>query len=380
VRLILRQAAYTIFSFLLLYGIILAITLIVSPDAEHPGELNASLASNTIYMTPPKYAFLRRDILDTPDQKVIMVGASNTEVGLESYEIQPFVPCAKVSNLAIGSANITELRQMIDLVLDVQNESARKTDTFVLGGWFGMFVDTEQLWPGRERHHGDTDIDIERYRYGFYRRTANGPVAVLPPRWLHLEVTLIRPYLALEKLVRWGTASLRSVLKDRPSPLTYAQREARVFSPNEKAAALNYWFQTMGGDRPISKAQVTLLQDTIEHLLQMGEKVVLVDLPIPAWHRDSSPYEPSYMRMVQGPLFAHFAGRPNFAALTMSDLEADQDYSDEVHPKPHLATIWAARLGAVLNPLVCGTRSEVSNTVPGKRMDTAGITMSPSGK
>ena len=109
----------------------------------------------------------------------------------------------------------------------------------------------------------------------------------------------------------------------------------------------------MGGDRTISGAQVALLQDTIERLLRSGEKVVLVDLPIPAWHRDVSPYQPGYVQQVQGPLFDHFKGRPGFASLKMSDLDADTDYSDEVHAKPHLAQVWAGRLAEVLNPLVC---------------------------
>ena len=52
-------------------------------------------------------------------------------------------------------------------------------------------------------------------------------------------------------------------------------------------------------------------------------------------------------------LFAHFANRPGFAALRMPDLDNDADYSDEVHAKPHLARVWAARLAGVLDPLAC---------------------------
>ena len=352
---ILRQAAYTLASFALLYAAVLAITLIVAPDREQPGRLNAWAAANTIYLTSPKYVFLRRDILNVPDRKVIMVGASNTGVGLKPDQVQPGVACAKVSNIAIGSANITEVRQMIDLVLDVQDKAARQNDTFVLAVWFGMFVDTGLLWPGAERHHGDTDIDIERYRYGFYQRTSGGPVAVAPPGWLHAEVTLIKPFLLLEQLARWTTAGLRNVITVRGDDnRTEAEREARLFSASERTEALKHWSKTMGGDQTISQAQVALLHDTIDTLLQSGAKVVLVDLPLPAWHRDASPYQPGYAQMVQGRLFKEFAGRPNFAALTMPDLSADEDYSDEVHPKPSLATVWAARLAAVLGPLVCG--------------------------
>lgn len=350
---ILRQAALTALSFGLLYALMLGITFIVMPDPPRNGTLDAWAAGETLYLTSPKYAFLGRDVLNVADCKVIMVGASNTGLGLKQGQVQALLPCAKVSNLAIGSANITEVRQMIDLVHDVQDPAARRSNLFVIGVWFGMFVDTELLWPGAERQRGDTDLDIERYRYGFYRRTPEGPVAVAPPHWLHAAVTLIRPYLLLEKAARWATAGLRRTLLGRPPGMTDDDRDARLLGDADREEALAHWRLTMGGSRPISQAQVALLQDTIERLLQSGEKVVLVDLPIPAWHRDISPYQPSYVQQVQGPVFDHFAGRPGFATLKMADLAADTDYSDEVHAKPRLARVWAARLGAMLNPLVC---------------------------
>ena len=352
-RYILRQAALTALCFGVIYAAVLALTFVVSPDPPRNGSLDVWTAGDTLYLTSPKYAFLGRDALNVSDRKVIMLGASNTGLGLKQGQVQALVNCAKVSNLAIGSANITEVRQMIDLVHDVQDPAAQQSDTFVIGVWFGMFVDTELLWPGAERQRGDTDLDIERYRYGFYRRTGDGPVPVLPPQWLHAGVVLIRPYLLLERTARWATAGLRDILSVHPPGLTDADREARVLTPPEKEEALDHWRQTMGGNRPISAAQVTLLQDTVERLLQSGEKVVLVDLPIPAWHRDISPYQPSYVQQVQGPLFDHFKGRPGFASLAMPDLDSDTDYSDEVHAKPHLTRIWAARLAEVLKPLVC---------------------------
>ncbi len=350
---ILRQVALTVLSFALLYAVILGLTFVMMPEPPRDGSLDVWTAGDTLYLTSPKYAFLGRDVLNVPDRKVIMVGASNTGLGLKQDQVQALLPCAKVSNLAIGSANITEVRQMIDLVHDVQDPAIRRSNTFVIGVWFGMFVDTELLWPGAERQHGDTDLDIERYRYGFYRRTPGGSVAVVPPGWLHAGVTLIRPYLLLEKAARWATAGTRRALLGRAPEMTDADRDARVFGDADKAEALDHWRKVMGGNRPISQAQVALLQDTIEQVLQSGEKVVLVDLPIPAWHRDVSPYEPGYIQQVHGPVFDHFAGRPGFAFLKMTDLTADNDYSDEVHAKPRLARVWAARLGALLDLLVC---------------------------
>lgn len=353
---ILRQLILTALCFGLLYGVVLGFTFLVMPDPPNAGWLDLETSSTTPYRTATKHFFLARDVLDIPDQKVLLIGASNTLVGLRQGSVQSLVPCAKVSNLAIGSANIAELRQLVDLVHDVQDEGARRSNTFVIGVWFGMFADTEKRWPGPDRHHGDTDLDVERYRYGFYRRTSAGPVAVLPPEWLRAGVILIRPYLLMEKVTRDITVGFRRIVLGRQPKLTDAQRETAVMSEQAKSDALVYWRQNMGETNEISLAQVTMLQDMIEDLLRSGEKVVLVDLPIPNWHGSASIYQPGYARTVEN-IFNHFTGRPNFQGLRMADLDGDQDYFDEVHPKPHLARVWESRLASVLSHPACPARS-----------------------
>ncbi len=350
---ILRQAGLTALFFAVLYGFVLGLTFVVVPDPPENGSLDTWTAGDTVYLTSPKYAMLQRYVLDTPERKILLVGASNVGVGFRQAQVQARVPCAKVSSLALGSENISELRQMVDLVQEVQNSAARRSDTWVFGVWYGDFVDTALRWPGPDRHPGDTDLDIELYRYGFYRRTAAGPVPVLPVQWLPTAVALIRPYLLLDKTARDLVHALKQTLHLEPRNLTDAEREKVVMSDKDKQAALAYWHDAMGGKNQISTDQVMVLKKTIKELLASGEKVVLADLPIPSWHRDASPYEKDYEQLLNG-VFAHFDRRPGFAALRMDDLSAEQDFSDEVHPRPQIAPIWAARLGAVLGPLVCG--------------------------
>ena len=43
--------------------------------------------------------------------------------------------------------------------------------------------------------------------------------------------------------------------------------------------------------------------------------------------------------------------RSNFISISMSDLDEDLDYSDEVHAKRHLANVWSERLASVLSSL-----------------------------
>src|SRR5258708_19949106 len=146
-------------------------------------------------MTVTKYVVLGRSVLDNPDRKIILVGASNTGVGFKQKLIQASLSCANVSNLAMGGANISELGQVIDLVHEVQSDRDRKLNTFVIGLWFGVFVDSDAKYADADRNRGETDVDIERYRYGFYRRPADGPPPVLPPKWLDARCIALRPFL-----------------------------------------------------------------------------------------------------------------------------------------------------------------------------------------
>jgi hypothetical protein len=343
----------TLLSFAFLYVLLAGASFVVFPDPSSAGPRDFQAAEQTLYMTVPKYVFLGRSVLDNPDQKIILVGASNTGVGFRQKLVQSNLGCAKVSNLAMGGANISEVKQVIDLVHEVQSDQERRLNTFVIGTWFGMFIDSEVKYSEGDRHLGETDIDIERYRYGFYRRTQDGPVAVLPAKWLDAGVMAIRPFLLLEKAARQARAGVNLVLTGRTSAQrTDDERESVVMSEAEKKKVLVYWKETMGRADDISPTQVEVLKRTIQALLFSGEKVVLVDLPIPAWHRDASPYQPSYRRALTN-LLQEFGDQPNFSSLSMDDLDNDLDYSDEVHAKRHLADVWSTRLAKKLDSYVC---------------------------
>ncbi|WP_027522704.1 hypothetical protein [Bradyrhizobium sp. Ec3.3] len=360
---ILRQTALTLLSFAFLYALLGGASFLVFLEPSGGGPRDFQAAERTLYMTVPKYVVLGRSVLDNSDRKVILVGASNTGVGFRQAMVQANLSCAGVSNLGMGGANISEVKQVIDLVHEVQNEQVRRLNTFVIGTWFGMFVDSDVRYADADRRRGETDIDIERYRYGFYRRTPDGAVAVLPPKWLDWGVTALRPFLLFEKLARQARAGVNLVLTGRTSvQRTDDERESVVMSKREQQEALEYWKVSMGGKDEISRAQVDVLKDAIEALLGSDEKVVLVDLPIPAWHRDASPYQRGYQEALKD-IVQQFGRRPNFVSLSMDDLDENLDYSDEVHAKRHLAQVWSTRLAMVLNSFVCQEKDDTKPPV-----------------
>jgi hypothetical protein len=358
---ILRQAALTFGSFAFLYAMLGALSFLIFPESASDGQRDFQNAEQTLYMTVPKYVFLGHGVLNSPTEKAILTGASNTAVGFIQKTVQSKLACAKVSNLAVAGSNISEVKQVIDLVHQVQRPADWSSNTFVIGVWYGMFIDSDVKYSDPDRNRGETDIDLEKYRYGFYRRTPEGPVARLPANWLDAGVLAIRPILVIEKIAREIRTGVNLLLTGRRSAQrNEAEREVAGMSEQDKKKALDYWNEAMGQKGEISLAQVAVLKDIIETLLRSGERVLLIDLPIPAWHRDASPFQRGY-EAAFAEITRQFAGRKNFVSMSMSDLSREQDYSDEAHPKRHLANVWSDRLANVLNSFACQANPEAAH-------------------
>ena len=346
------QTVTTLVSLTCLYGLLIAASFALAPTQQVSEIIDTSQADKSIYSTAPKYLSFARTRLATPESKVLIVGASNADVGLRPDQIQPYVPCALVNNLSIGNENATEMRQTVDLVHFVQDQKMRLNNTLVFGIWYGDFGDSVDRWPPSMRKNGETDIEVELYRYGFYRRDAGEPRALLPASWLPAEEILVRPFIVIESVARRLTAKIRSYVFIRPPNKNEGEREAAHFNADEKRDATAYWNNQMGHKNDVSADQFAEFEDTIGRLLDARERVVIVDLPIPTWHQNATIYDAKY-RLRLAALVKKFSGRDGFAFIDMPDLNNDDTYSDEVHPKPSLARIWAERIGKTVKSIAC---------------------------
>ena len=346
-KLILAQLARVTGALLALYGVLLALAWLTVPRDPPHQRIDTARAAETLYLTEPKYVFFARERLHSATPKVLLLGASNTMAGLKQRELQPLLPDLEVHNLAVGGANIHELAQLAELVREVQSPEARRRSTYVLGLWYGLFAADQARWHTPDRNPGDTDIDIERYRYGFYRRTPQGAVPVLSPRYLATEETLVLPYLALDRAARDLTVTLRAKLSGKAPKLTDEQRNARVISVDEQQRYLAFWRDYMGRETRLSQESFVQLEQLVRALVADGSRVVLVDLPIPSWHARGSALAADYRERLQAAL-PGLTSLPGVSALDMARDGSDDDYSDEVHPKPRVSPRWAERLARAL--------------------------------
>jgi hypothetical protein len=346
-RAILKQGLYVLAALAAVYSVVLALSYAIVPPVKRAGGLDSSLTEESIFTTEPKYVFLNRAALRPEVPRVVIVGASNSAVGFKQREVQPLLPAEEVDNLSVGGSNMTQVAQIVDLVQELQDPAARRRTTFVIGMWYGMFTQDAFRWGTPDRHKGDTDIDIERYRYGFYQRTNTGPRQILPAKDLPLGVMLIHPYLVFDEMSRLASRELRNRLSGKPPRRTDAERNASVVSEEDREAALKYWHQQMHSEGPIADEQFQVLNTLITRILAQGSRVVLIDLPLPRWHEERSPFYAHYL-LQRKTLLAAVRGIAGFTYVDMVDENDDLDFSDEVHPKPRVTRLWAARMATVV--------------------------------
>jgi hypothetical protein len=339
----LRLAAWTAGFYLLA----LAATLLAFPPADDAGpSLATGDAPKTLYRTAPKYVVLNRaPLLDPPSgPNVVLVGASNVEVGFSPREVERTLAAdgndAAVHNLAVGGANVTETAEVVDLLLEAAPPERHRDLTVAIGLWFGLFTDDRQLWPDRP-----TDIDVERFRYGLYRKDgASGAIEpVLPVRWLPAAALLVRPFLALDVLVKGNLAALRVRLVGRPHDVA-GPTPPPLDEEGRRARSLAFWRNYVGTDGALSDEQFERLDRLVRRLSEAGVRVLLVDLPLPQWHARRSPYYADYQQRKRRWIDAALATTPNVRYASLQDLSNDADYIDEVHPTPEAARRWVRRL------------------------------------
>jgi hypothetical protein len=338
-RPIIKQVGAIFACTLFLYILILGFALAVSPPPDRRGVVDVQTAASTIFMTEPKYIYLNRAPLSADRNNVILVGGSNVVAGFALADLNRLIHVDAIHNLGLGGANVTELRQVMDLVYEVQNHDVRRQDTFVIGLWYGLFGENRLHWFTADRVAGDTDLDLERYRYGFERRTPDGPATTVPSAYRDVGVMAIYPLLFLDRASRIALRWISPVHAKTPDEL-----DAVNVTEQEKDEYLRYWQTMMGPPEPsIFDEQFSVLGRICDEVLAQGSRLLLIDLPLPQWHKARSPYQAMYeARMHQ--VIDRLRNKAGFGFLDMGDLDDNADFYDEVHPKPRVLTAWATRL------------------------------------
>ncbi|MCQ9207315.1 MAG: hypothetical protein NG740_05515 [Omnitrophica bacterium] len=345
-RHILRETLFLVWFLAAWYILALVVSYALYPDYKSD-IIDTKESDKTIFQTSERYIiFALPKILSSPKKKIFFIGASNVRDGFRPKELQSVLPEYEVHNLAVSGSNITEMHDVVN-ILQLLPEDLMKKSVFVIGIWYGSFVDDEKHWGT-----ANSSVITEALRYGLYRLDSGKPKLRVKMDYLSYATVLLRPCLFLQRLI-----TKVYVYGDRLR--TFAHNLLRkkridfsaVFNPRRpgldeayKRVALRRWQDFMGTKNGSFKdEQFEKFLDLSKLVNKSGAMLLIVDMPLPEWHRRGSPYWRNYQKKKN--YYINEALKLGNVRYVDLELEIeDKDFRDSVHPQPEVTKQWGILL------------------------------------
>ena len=309
----------------------LVIVIFETIRGVHSPYLDTSIATATAFQTEPKMIVYGRDVVSSNPKQTFFLGSSNARETFRVEDFEVLIPEGTVfHNASLSASNVTQIHQVVDLILEDLSVAQRESATFVIGVWYGIFVSDQARWKS-----GVTDLEREMYRLGLYSQSNGGLAAKFPTWWRNQLTRLAMPF--LEVSARWQHAT--QALK---TELTPKKAKARKCSPPTTQACkdevLEFWEEYMDNmNGKLSAQQFRSLERLTAKILKAKSSVVLVDMPIPDWHSQESRYFQDYNNR-QG--IRALCTSETVKCASLREFSAEDYFYDSIHPKPkHVAEI-----------------------------------------
>lgn len=333
-----------------LYASLLLLSFVLVPGFKSD-VIDTTHAWNTPFSTSQKLVFYGREALVGPKKRVIILGASNAQLGFSASHLSEQIPGHAVHNLSVVSANATVIREMTDLVEARIGPEEMAGDVYVIAVWYGNFVSDAYRWGAGPEGPVRTLLESEARRFGLAKQTEDGYELRVPERNLNEAQFFAHPLLAMDRLIRVLT-------RTRTFP-TESEMDSMVITDASRERNRETRKQETGG-LPLSDAQFALLTDTISHLNARGAKVVLVSLPLPKWHRDSTSYHADYMTRIMTLVRGQDAN-PDFTFVDLGDLDNEDWFFDDAHLRPAYREVWSNRIAPAVRAMLEAGETALEN-------------------
>ena len=317
-RLILAELSKLLAPVLLVYGVLLAVSFWCYPPMA-PASLDTRDAQQSFLGSDPAYLAFSGSALAQPGPTLVVMGASNAQMGFRPNQLAAQLPGVQVHNLGLGGCNVDGLRAAVELVYANRTPEQRGDLILVLGLWYGMFTHLES-------NPDQAPLTLQLRRFGFYQPKGEGFERLLSPGQFDMAVNVVRPFFLLQSGLR-AHGPLDNFLRGSPGDPGSAPTSAPMADSRDFA---------------LPSAQFEALVALSQRVKQMGGHLILADLPQPAAFTAVSPL----WRRYQEAKTAYFARAQAHGAtiIDMQFMNADGDFGDGTHPKPEAAARWAEEL------------------------------------
>ncbi|MBK7024679.1 MAG: hypothetical protein IPH41_14625 [Sulfuritalea sp.] len=325
---------------------------------SHPRVSFAEEARRAIFFTP--------DLAKSERSMIAIVGASAAQEGLPPAIAREEAPDLLIHNLSVGGANISEVDQIIDIAVKATPPQIARRSVLVLAVSYPMFVPDKKRWsdpifvPPDAIADGKVQSDIQRE--AMRCSSICDPSSLLfkhAPEWLishprnryalYLSLVPRLPAHLTDPILKWKMwrydprkkpeSKKQEELAGNATPVT-GEEPYLVVAHRQMDFLTKYMGQPEG---VLHDEQFDKLEILIDKARGAGFRVVVLDMPLPSWHRLKSPFFTPYETKLRNVLASYTsAGTIDF--VSMVDAIPDDEFRDSIHPKAEAVNHWARTL------------------------------------
>jgi hypothetical protein len=290
---------------------------------------------DSIYANTAHYAVYGLDQFDNYPRQIFIFGASVPARAFDPRLLMNGLPGYKVHNLSVSGSNITQITEVIDLLSTRVDWRHLDTAIFVFGGHFLSFLENER------RFGGMTKIEVEELRHHLYAFDGGLIKPELSPPAMLAALLLMKPFALIYKMKYEADEVIVDLKHDAVSKLQRSLSlgpKTTFPDPPDGATYRAFRIKQFRNEGLLSE-QFDLLTKLVTLLDAGGAKVVFVDMPIPSYYRTGFSIYDDYRRRE-----AAIISDPRVHYLDLTDIAADEEFSDDAHPRPEFAAKWTAPL------------------------------------
>jgi hypothetical protein len=298
--------------------------------------------------------------------QLLILGSSAAQEAYRPGELQPDLPFYQVNNLAIGGANIGEIRETFLHCIKAMPTGICGDSAILIALSYPLFAPDETRWKHPEFVSPAivasglfiSDLKREAMRNPLVLDSGNPVFKVLPGTLVSLgkwrcafwadfrRIHPEHPGDALSKWKGWKWRLRKRHAGDQSLFLKRRKPEKRELpSPREQME----WLSDYMGSEPgvLVPEQFDCLSGLICAIRSDGLKVFIVDMPLPSWHRTESPYVGPYRERLRETL-APFRADKGVVFIDLSESADDNGFRDSIHPAVANRRVWSSTLAEEL--------------------------------
>lgn len=349
---------------LLGYAAIVALTGLILPWRPTFFDGFVTLHDQPSWTNDTRYFMINESMLASPGQHVVIVGASTSRDPFRPEVMAPALNGWQVANASLSGAPVRQLADTIDMIYNEKKVSGPSKTVFV------FCLTYLQVLPYSKGAPIENPLSLDAERMGMFARDASGRLVPQYPNAVEQMLALaLRPQAIVAswppRLFKWAFENdsfpvarrfadrLRA--KDAGSQWVkylgeHPDQDAVIIPPDMQRALLAQRLAGFDGDRPIGDEEIKRLGAVLRMIRAHGDGAVIVDLPLPNWHRvGAKQADHSFETGMRG-LVAGFNGDPQVGYISLRDFDGDTNFIDSGHPKPRMWPLMSRALASRLLP------------------------------